>query len=310
MKKSEAAKYARWSAAAALVCAALTVGVYLKRGWTRYNERKNAPPAPALNVERQSSKLTFSKGEGTRTVFAVEAMKSTDFKGLNASDLEGVRVTIFGKDGARHDTLETHACRYSKNSGDIDCSGDVEITLISKEEWEAARGKPDGAAMKVETRGMVFNRASGEAKTEQEVRLTFASGSGRAVGATYHSEEGTLTLLKDVKLKLDQPIAMKGKAGATSAKASGPKEPVEVTGSRMEFQRDAGTMFLKGPAEAKTKADRLTATGFLVNLDENFHAKRLVAQGDGKDLLPEFTSQKRGSKQQLAAQEIVADFAP
>src|SRR5262245_19384786 len=118
MKKSQAAKYARWSAAAALFCAVLTVGVYLKRGWTRHNEIKNAPPAPAVNVERQSSKLTFSKGEGTHTVFTVEAMKSTDFKGLNASDLEGVKVTIFGKDGARHDTLETHSCRYTKDTGD------------------------------------------------------------------------------------------------------------------------------------------------------------------------------------------------
>jgi hypothetical protein len=212
MKKSQAAKYARWSAAAALVCAGLTVGVYLKRGWTRYNERKNAPPAPAVNVERQSTKLTFSKGEGIRTVFTVEAMKSTDFKGLNESDLEGVKVTIFGKDGARHDTLETHACRYLKDSGDIDCSGDVEITLMSKQEWEAAGGKPDGAAMKVETRGMLFNRANGEAKTGQEVRFTFASGSGRALGAMYHSEEGTLTLLRDVRLKLDQPMATKGKS--------------------------------------------------------------------------------------------------
>jgi len=310
MRRSQAAKYARWSAAAALVCATLTVGVYLKRGWTRYVERKNAPPAPAVDVERQSTKLTFSKGEGTRTVFTVEAMKSTDFKGLNASDLEGVKVTIFGKEGARHDMLETHVCRYSKDSGDIDCSGDVEITLMSKEEWEAAGGKPDGAAMKVETRGMVFNRASGEAKTEQEVRFTFASGSGQAVGATYHSEEGTLTLLKDVKLKLDQPIATKGKSISTSAKPSVMKEPVEVTGSRMEFQRDAGTMYLKGPAEAKTKSDRLTATGFLVNLDDNFHAKRLVAQGNGKDVLPEFTSEKGTGRQRLAAEEIVANLAP
>jgi LPS export ABC transporter protein LptC len=310
MKRSQAAKYARWSAAAALVCAGLTVGVYLKRGWTRYNDRKNAPPAPAVNVERQSTKLTFSKGEGTRTVFTVEAMKSTDFKGLNTSDLEGVKVTIFGKEGARHDTLETHACRYSKDSGDIDCSGDVQITLMSNEEWEAAGGKPDGTPMKVETRGMVFNRASGEAKTEQEVRFTFASGSGQAMGATYRSEEGKLTLLREVKLKLDQPITARGKAPTASAKLNVPKDPVEVTGSRMEFQRDAGTMYLTGPAEAKTKTVRLTAAGLLLNLDSNFHAKRLVAHGSDKNALPEFTSQNGQGRQRLVADELTADFAP
>jgi len=312
MKKSEAAKYARWSAAAALVCAGLTVGVYLKRGWTRYNERKDAPPSPAVNVERQSTKLTFSKGEGTRTVFTVEAMKSIDFRGLNATDLEGVKVTIFGKDGARHDTLETHACRYSKDSGDIDCSGDVEIMLMSKLEWEAAKERAvtgAGAAMKVETRGVVFNRASGEAKTDQEVRFTFANGGGQALGATYHSEEGTLILLHNVRLKLDPPASTKGTAAPRRSTATA-KEPVEVTGSRMEFQRDAGTMYLAGPAEAKTKMERLTAAALQLSLDENFHAKRLTAKGDGREFLPEFTSEKGAGRQRLEAEEIAVDFAP
>jgi len=312
MKKSEAAKYARWSATAALVCAILTVGVYLKRGWTRYNERRNAPPSPAVDVERQSTRLTFSKGEGTRTVFTVEAVKSTDFRGLNATDLEGVKVTIFGKDGARHDTLETHACRYSKDGGDIDCSGDVEITLMSRVEWEAAGGKADGATMKVRTRGVVFNRSSGEAKTEQDVRFEFASGSGQAVGATYHSEEGTLTLLHNVKLKLDQPVPATGRAvksvSAMVGAATG-KEPVEVTGSRLDFERDAGRMYLAGPAEARTKRERLSAPGFQLNLDEDFHAKRLIAKSDGKNVLPEFTAEKGVSHQWLQAEEMAADFA-
>jgi lipopolysaccharide export system protein LptA len=312
MKKSEAAKYARWSAAAALLCAGLTVGVYLKRGWTSYNERKYAPPSPAVNVERQSTKLTFSKGEGTRTVFTVEAMKSTDFRGLNATDLEGVKVTIFGKDGARHDTLETHACRYSKDSGDIDCSGDVEIMLMSKLEWEAAQEQAAtgaGAAMKVETRGVVFNRASGEAKTDQEVRFSFANGGGQALGATYHSEEGTLILLHNVRLKLDPPAARKGTAAPRRSAATA-KEPVEVTGSRMEFQRDAGTMYLAGPAEAKTKMERLTAAALQLSLAENFHAKRLIAKGNGRESLPEFTSEKGAGRQRLEAEEIAVDFAP
>src|SRR5882724_5880882 len=166
MRKSEAARYARWSAAVALVFMGLTVGVYLKRGWTRYIERKNAPPSAPGDVERQSSHLTFSKGEGTRKIFTVEASKSTDFKGLNASDLEGVKITIFGKEGARHDTMETHACRYTKDSGDMSCAGEVEIILMSSEEWQAAGGKSGAPGiMRIETKGVSFDRASGEAKT-------------------------------------------------------------------------------------------------------------------------------------------------
>jgi len=303
MKKSQAAKYARWSAAAALLCAGLTLAVYLRRDWTRLVETRNAPPAAPVNVERQSTHLMFSKGEGTRTIFTVEASKSIDFKGLNTSDLEGVKVTIFGKDGARHDTFETHSCRYSRDTGDIVCAGDVEIVLMSREEWEGAAGRlGTPGTMKVETRGVSFSRASGEARTDQEVRFRFADGKGRAVGALYRSEEGTLELKRDVRLQLEPAPGRTVGAGRSG--------PVEVRGARMEFRRDEGTMFLAGPAEARTESDRLTAPGMLLELDADLHAKRLSARGSGKEGLPEFTSRRGAGTQRLSAEEIVAEFAP
>ena len=320
MRKSQAANYARWSAVAALLCAAITTGVYLKRQYTRQVEQRNAPPAAPIDVERQSTALTFSKGEGIRTIFTVEASKSTDFKGLNASDLEGVKVTIFGKDGDRHDTLDTHTCRYSKDSGNFDCQGDVEIVLMSKAEWDSAAGKPDvpGAnprsvpgAMKVETKGMLFNRASGEARTDKEVHFTFANGSGQAVGATYNSDQGTLQLLHDVQLKLDQPQPPSAQSKSAPPKPSTTtKEPVDVSGSRLDFQRDSGTMYLSGPAEAKTHSERLTASAFLLELDNNIRAKRLTAKRIGQAALPEFTAAHGTGHQRIAAEEIAANFSP
>lgn len=310
MRKSEAAKYARWSAALAMVCVSLTLGVYLKRGWTRHKERKNAPPAAPVNVERQSSLLTFSKVEQNRRIFTVEASKSIDFKGLNASELEGVKITIFGKEGNRHDTMETHTCRYSKDTGDVVCSGDVDITLMSEEQWKtsgaAVAGTPNApGTMKVETSGVAFSRASGEAKTDAEVRFSFANGSGQAVGAEYHSEEGTLRLQRNVRLKLHQPIAPNRKNAPRET-----KEPVELSGTRMDFSRDAGTIYLSGPTEAKTQTERMTAAGMLLELDETFHAKRLTAKSDGKQLRPEFSAVKGVEKQRLAAEEITVMFAP
>src|SRR5205807_657633 len=107
MKRSEAAKYARWSAAAALLLASLTVGVYVERKWVAHRERQKAPPPAPQDVTRQSSGLTFSKGLGTQKIFTVEASKATDFKDRDASLLEDVKITIFGKAGARHDTIHT-----------------------------------------------------------------------------------------------------------------------------------------------------------------------------------------------------------
>src|SRR5215475_42970 len=205
MKRSEAAKYARWSAAAALTLAAITGAVYVKRGWQRMMERKNAPPSPPVNVERQSTALTFSQRDGKQTVFTVEASKSTDFRGENASLLEDVKITVFGKKGERHDVLHTQSCEYTKEQGNISCSGSVQIDLMSAEEAARTQGNPGLAAataLHVETKGVTFDRATGLAKTDQPVMFRFPNGEGQAVGVEYHSDEGLLKLERDVRVNL------------------------------------------------------------------------------------------------------------
>ncbi len=208
MNRSEAAKYARWSAAAALLLASLTVGVYFERKWVAYREQQKAPPPAPKDVTRLSSGLTFSKGEGTQKIFTVEASKATDFRDKDASLLEDVRITIFGKRGERHDTIHTQSCQYERAGGNMACSGEVQIDLESRADAERAAKNPGvktAQKVHVETRGVVFNRATGLARTDQPVKFAFPNGTGEAVGVEYHSEEGTVRLLRDVQLSLKTP---------------------------------------------------------------------------------------------------------
>ena len=201
MKRSEAAKYARWSAAAALLLASTTAGVYLNRKWVARREQKKAPPSAPRDVTRLSSGLTFSKGLGTQKIFTVEASKATDFKDRDASLLEDVKITIFGKTGDRHDIIHTQSCQYEKSGGDIACSGEVQLDLESKAEFERAEKRAGAKAAQkvhVETHGVVFNRATGLAQTGERVKFFFPNGNGEAVGVEYHSEEGTVRLLKEI----------------------------------------------------------------------------------------------------------------
>jgi lipopolysaccharide export system protein LptA len=309
MRRSEAARYARWSAAVALLLACLTAGVYLKRGWQRIIERKAAPPPAPVNVEKQSSGLTFSKMDGPRKIFTVEASKSTDFKDQNASLLEHVVVTIFGKFGDRHDTIHTQSCQYSKGSGGVTCNGDVQIDLESAA--DAARSAVDHATqpqiVHVETRGVDFNQGTGAAKTDQPVTFTFPSGSGDAVGAEYNSQEGTLRLLQNVRLKL-KPTAKK----STEKKPpkSGTAEEVLVTGSSLDFGRDARLLHVLGPAEAVSSDARLTAGEFTLELDVEFRARRLVAIPGPNGKQPELTSQNGGDAMLIDADKMTALIAP
>jgi len=312
MKRSEAANYARWSAAAALLLASLTAGVYLERKWVAYREQQKAPPAAPKDVTRLSSGLTFSKGEGTQKIFTVEASKATDFKDRDASLLEDVKITIFGKKGERHDTIHTQSCQYEKTGGNMACSGEVQIDLESRAEAERAAKNPKIKAQQkvhVETRGVIFNRATGMARTEQRVKFVFPNGNGEAVGVEYHSEEGTVRLLRDVQFSLMSPG--NDSAGKKSASAStSTKEPIRVTGKSLDFERDSRTIQLYGPVEAETQTAHLHAGKLTLTLDATFRAEKLVAAPGPNGKNPELESQGADGPANLNAETITAQFAP
>jgi lipopolysaccharide export system protein LptA len=308
MRRSEAARYARWSAAVAVLLACLTAGVYLKRGWQRISDRRKAPPPAPLNVEKQSSGLTFSKMDGPRKIFTVEAAKSTEFKNMEASLLENVKVTIFGKAGERHDTIHTQSCQAGKGNASITCNGPVQIDLESAADADRAVKDPAAASqiVHVETRGVNFDRATGTAKTDQPVTIVFPSGSGDAVGAEYNSEEGTLRLLQSVQLRL-KPTSRQyaNKKPASSAT----EEEVQVTGTSLEFGRDARTIHILGPTQAQSRTTRLTAGELTLEMDSAFRARRLLAIAGSNGKPPELASQHGGDTILVNADKLTALFA-
>jgi LPS export ABC transporter protein LptC len=307
MKRSEAAKYARWSAAAAALLAALTASVYLERKWAAHVEKKKAPPPAPEGVTRQESGLTFSKGLGAQKLFTVEASKATNFKDNGASLLEDVKITIFGKTGERHDTMHTQSCQYEKNGATIVCSGEVQLDLQSAENAERGE-KNHGSSEKkihVETRGVTFNRTSGIAQSDQPVKMVFPDGQGEAVGVEYHSEQGTVRLLRNVSFLL-QPA---GAAAKDKNFRLTPRAPIHITGRSAAFERESRVMRLHGPVEARTATARLSAGELTLDLNKAFQAEKLVAArgADGKD--PEFDSQSTDNRTHLSAETMTAYLA-
>jgi LPS export ABC transporter protein LptC len=313
MRRSEAARYARWSAAVALVLAGITTAVYLKRGYTRHIERKQAPPAAPQDVTRQSNGINFKKVEQNRTIFQVQASKSTEFKGQDASLLEEVVVTIFGKAGDRHDVIRTHSCQYDQKSGDIACGGDVRIDATSAADAELAERNPslaEARSTRIETRGVTFNRESGLASTNERVTFSFPSGTGDGTGLQYNSDEGTLRLLHDVRLRLTQaPATAAKKTGLSAAVDPHAGQDVRVKGSSLDFSRDSRLLHLLGPTEAETAAERMTAGELTLMLDDDFKVQTLIASTAGDDR-PHVVSTKPGEAMNLESDTLTAHFVP
>ena len=307
MRRSEAARYARWSAAVACLLAMLTAGVYLERKWVARREEKKAPPPAPEGVTRQESGLTFSKGLGAQKLFTVEASRATNFKNSAASLLEDVKITIFGKAGERHDVIHTHSCEYEKEGQSIVCGGDVQLDLQSAEDGARSEKNQGTAAQKVhvETRGVTFSRSTGIARSDQQVKFVFPNGQGQAVGVEYHSEEGAVRLLRNVTFLLTTADASpKGKSPGSSL-----HEPVRVTAKSADFERDSRIMHLRGSVEAQTATTRLLAGEITLALDKAFHAERLVASPGGSDKSPELESRGRDRQTHLSVETLTASFA-
>jgi lipopolysaccharide export system protein LptA len=307
MRRSAAARYARWSALAATVLAAITGTIYLKRQWVAHVEIRRAPPPLTEDKERQSIGLTLSKNEGGHTVFTVAASKSTDFKGKDISLLEDVKITVFGKDGDRHDTIHTQSCNYAKADGGIQCSGNVWMDLESAADALRAKekGEAQGNVIHVETSGVTFEKSTGQAQTVQPVKFTFANGDGEGLGAVYFSEEGVLRLVKDVRIRM-QPAA----PASTSKKADPKAKAVELHGSSLEMGKQSRKVMLFGPATATTEAQELRAGEITALLDEQFRVQTLLAIPGNLHQTPELTSRDtKGASDKLTADRMTANLA-
>jgi LPS export ABC transporter protein LptC len=253
--------------------AVIVAGVYLRNVWLARQAEKKAPPAVPSTVEQRSNEFSFSKVEGQRTIYTVRASRTTEFKEGNRNLLEDVAISVYGKKGERNDTLRTQACDFISNTGKISCAGEVHISL------EAA-GKPRASAnaIQVATSGVTFDRDSGEARTEKPVKFHWPAGEGLAVGARYDSNSGTLFLQHEVELNIfsSSPASSSGRAKEQDLS---PEKSLRLTGDSLAFQREARTVQVNGNVRALQTTHELSAENLLLELDTDFHARRIVASG-------------------------------
>jgi lipopolysaccharide export system protein LptA len=306
MNRRDAARYARWSALLAFALAGITGGIYVQRLWVAHREKQNAPAPLPQNEEKQFTTLHFKKVEGDRTIFDLEASKSTDLRGQDISLLEDVKIKVFGKNGDRNDVIHTQSCRYAKTDGSIQCDGKVQFELQSAEDAARAVANPGGRPniIHIETSGVTFERATGRAQTVQLVKFSFPNGNGDGIGAVYQSEQGQMRLIRDVH------ILMQPSADAPAKKQSTVTQPVEMSGSSMEIDKVGHSVQLMGPATAVSSGQQVTAGQFTLLLDAEFRAQTLVGAPGSLNQQPEVKNRGAKGDSTLRADKLTAHLAP
>jgi LPS export ABC transporter protein LptC len=298
MRTSQAARYARWAATAAILLTVTVVAVYFYRGWQASRARQDTPPVVPAPVKQRSLEFSFSKVEGDRTLFTIRASQSTLYKAGEEYELKDVRITIYGRGGKRFDNIYTASCKYQPQTGRITCAGDVQIDLESAEE---AKRQPGARVIQLRTSNISFDRETGLARTEQPVEFRFPYGQGRGVGVTYSTREARVELHRDVELTLNPPDGRLVHAG--SRRAAAQSEPILLTGASLEYQRDERILRLLGPVRVRQGNRELTAGKLALEFDATLRARRAVVNGN-----PQLRALEPGGDLTINAEELVASF--
>ncbi len=305
MRTVEARRYARWSAAIAILLAALVGGVYAWRSWQGRQVQKATIPVPP-SVQQQSAEFSFSKVVGERTQFTVRASRATEFKEGNRSLLEDVWITAYGKAEQRFDNLHTRVCDYIPATGLITCSGEVQIDLQSSQDAalaasDSSLSPPDAPFVHIRTSNVSFDSKTGVATTDSPVQFRFPQGRGRAIGVRYESQQGKLWLLRNVELTLRaQPTA-----GTASPSAFWGAGELTVSSSSFVYRRDEHILHMPGPVEARQGSRELRAGALDIEFDGDMRVRRIVASEH-----PKLTDTQRSEPVSLAADEISALLSP
>ena len=192
--------------AALLLLAAL--GVFLVRAkWKNLLSRRDLPQRLGLNITEESNGYTYSHNLGAHSKFKIHASKAIQLKNDHV-ELHDVEIEIYGEDGVQTDKIAGDEFEYDQKSGIASAQGPVEMILTRPAGQAGASKKVDrshpaageAGEVQVKTSGVTFNRNTGVVTTGQSVNFSMTQGSGSAVGASYDSQRGYLTLEQAVEL--------------------------------------------------------------------------------------------------------------
>ena len=252
-------------AATAVLLTALVAGMYFYARSRTTNVLKTIPKKIGYDIKQTAHGFQFSKSDGKRTLFTVEASDVKEFK-LNANaELHNVNIVVYGRDSSRYDQISGDDFAYNQKTGDVTAMGDVSIDLVAN---PAGLSSPDQSTPKelknpihLKTRDLIFNKNSGNAWTDARVEFRTPQASGSAVGIKYEGKSNQLTLSSQIHLEITRPHAavIEAKHGIIT------NEPRQIVLDQPRLTRESGNV----------QAEQAT-----FHLGPENHVENVVATGD------------------------------
>src|SRR5271156_2346435 len=278
----------RWLAVIAVLFIAVVAGAYFYARLRLRNVLKELPNKIGIDIKQTANGFQFSKSDGKRTLFTVEASKLKQFKLDGSAELHNVSIILYGRDSSRFDQIYGDDFTYDKKSGNVTASGEVQIDLEANPTGTTGPDQGTPKELKnpihLKTRDLVFNEGSGDASTNARVDFRTPQASGWAVGVQYSAKSNTLTLASQIHVTLG------GQDAATLFATHGriTREPRLIVLDHPRLERDSGTVqaeqatFFLGPDNV---VQRVLATGNVNAESHREDADQMRARADEAELL-------------------------
>src|SRR5579864_6361102 len=190
----------------ALLFTVVVAGMYFYARSRARNVLKELPNKIGVDIKQTATGFQFSKSDGGRTLFTIQASNLKEFKLNGRAELHNVSIVLYGRDSSRFDQIYGDDFAYDPKTGDVTANGEVQIDLEAN---PAGASSPDQAVpvevknpIHLKTRDLVFNRESGNASTAARVEFQTPQASGWAVGVTYFGRTNKLTLGSEIHIVL------------------------------------------------------------------------------------------------------------
>ena len=232
----------RWLAVIALLFIGVIAGTYFYARLRLRNVLKEIPNKIGIDIKQTANGFQFSKSDGKRTLFTVQAGKLKQFKLDGSAELHNVSIVLYGRDSSRFDQIYGDDFSYDKKSGNVTGHGEVQIDLEANPTGGTGPDQSTPRELKnpihLKTRDLVFNQESGDATTDARVDFSTPQASGWAVGVQYSGKTNVLTLVSQVH------VTMAGKKAeslfATHARIT--HDPHEAVLEHPRLQSESGTV--------------------------------------------------------------------
>ncbi len=273
----------RLLAATAVLLTLVVAGMYFYARSRATNVLKQIPGKIGYDIKQTASGFQFSKSDGKRTLFTVQASDVKEFKLNGNAELHNVSIVLYGRDSSRFDQIYGDDFAFDQKTGDVTAKGNVQIDLVAN---PAGLASPDQSTPKqlknpihLKTQDLVFNKDSGNAMTAARVEFRTPQATGWAIGVKYAGKSNTLTLSSQIHVVLNGPNAavIEADHGIIT------NDPREIVLDHPHLTREGGALqadqavFHLGP---ENHVERVLATGNVTTETRMEAAKRPMARGN------------------------------